>query len=106
MEAPMQTEKDRYMTIEWELWRDLCGRLEETGLVTKADLRAPVAENKTNGQKLIHAIMAWGENRTNEIALRTANRLIGGEEYVITAVREWGSARRHLNELCDASEVA
>lgn len=102
----MHTEKDRYMDIEWQLWRDLCGRLEETKLVTSADLKAPVSENRTTGQKLIHAIMAWGDNSGNEIARRTVNRLVNGEEYVLTAIREWGSARRRLNELCDAAEVA
>ena len=98
----MTTEKDRFMDIEWRLWRDLCGRLKEAGLVTQADLSAPVSENRTAGQKLIHAITAWGENRTNEIATLTANKLIAGNEYVLTAVREWGSARRRLNALVDA----
>ncbi len=78
--------------IEYDLWRDLCGRLEETGLVTKEDLRAPVGENRTDGQKLIHALRAWGDDHSNEIARRTVERLCVGNEYVLTAVREWGQA--------------
>ncbi len=78
--------------IEYDLWRDLCGRLEETGLVTKADLQGSVTENKTDGQKLIHAIKRWAENRSNEIARRTVNHLCRSQDYVLTAVREWGQA--------------
>ena len=100
----MHTETDRYYDIEWQLWRDLCGRLEETGMVTAADLKAPAAENRTNGQKLLHAIRAWGESRTNDIARTNINRLVRGEEYVLTAIREWGSARRHLDKLIDGQE--
>ena len=91
----MRTRPD-IVDIEYALWRDLCGRLEETGLVTEEDLRAPLAENKTDGQKLIHAIRAWGEDRSNEIATRTVNLLCRGEEYVLTAVREWGQAVAQL----------
>lgn len=79
------------MDIEWDLWRDLCGRLEGAGLVTAQDLRAPVAENRTDGQKLIHAIRAWGDDRANEIARATINRLCR-DEFVLTALREWGQA--------------
>lgn len=83
--------------IEWELWRDLCSRLEEAGLVTQADLRSPVAENKTEGQKLIHAIKAWGEDRANDIARGTIIQLVKSE-YVLTALREWGQAYQLLSK--------
>ena len=88
--------KQDIVDIEWELWRDLCTRLEETGLVTKADLRSSVSENGTKGQSLLHAIRAYGEDRSNEIARLTVVRLINGEEYVLTAVREWAQARALL----------
>lgn len=87
--------------IEHDLWRDLCGRLEETGLVTSADLRAPVAENKTDGQKLIHAIRAWGEDRGNELARRAVRRLCRGQAYVLTAIKEWGLAVEMLPKETD-----
>ena len=88
--------KTDIVDIEYDLWRDLCGRLEESGLVSSADLKSPASELRTDGQRLLHAIRAWGEDHSNDIARRTVTTLCRGNEYVLTAVREWGRAAAML----------
>lgn len=49
--------------LEWELWRSLCEALEESGAVTKADLKSPISRNDTSGQRLLKSLRAWGDAR-------------------------------------------
>lgn len=47
--------------LEWELWRSLCAALEESGAVTRADLKTSIrAPATTPGLRLIRALQAWG----------------------------------------------